>query len=56
MKLRCEFCHGTGISDVIWHQDENGNSEMEPIRCKNCDGAGYVDVADSEVMRKEYGL
>lgn len=38
----CDVCNGTGISDVVWHQDENGNSEQEPIKCEKCDGLGEV--------------
>lgn len=43
--MKCDVCNGTGISDIVWHQDENGNSEQEPIRCEKCDGFG--EVADN---------
>ena len=40
--MKCDVCNGTGIFDVVWHQDENGNSEQEPIKCEKCDGFGEV--------------
>lgn len=41
VQVQCDECNGLGVSDAIWHQDENGNAEQELIRCNKCDGQGW---------------
>lgn len=41
-KQECPNCQGSGIGDVWYHQDENGNVETETIRCDVCDGFGFI--------------
>ena len=50
---RCPRCGGTGIEDVVYHQDAKGNYEQEPIKCQWCDGFGRVDDIDSEFTHME---
>lgn len=41
-KILCPQCNGSGMGDVWYHQDENGDYEIEHIKCERCDGFGFV--------------
>jgi hypothetical protein len=41
-ELICPQCNGTGSDGQAEHQDENGQSELEPLRCVSCDGIGRL--------------
>lgn len=39
-RKKCGRCDGTGVMDTIPHQTGDGDVELEPIRCEDCDGFG----------------
>ena len=52
MRIGCGFCRGTGVADVIYHQDEDGNAGEEWVRCNACEGLGYQEVPDNEAEKE----
>lgn len=43
MNKTCVKCNGTGVEEYYDHgYAEHGLDAIEPIRCSDCDGFGYI--------------
>ena len=49
MNKTCVKCNGTGVEEYYDHgYAEHGLDAIEPIRCSDCDGFGYITELTNE--------